>query len=272
MKVAVIVSTYNRPRALALCLESIRRQTMLPDEVIVADDGSTSETADLLKSIAADFPVPVRHVWQPDEGFQLAKIRNRAIASTDADYIIQIDGDIVLHRGFIKDHVSIARRGFYVFGSRIRLNEKFTSAVEAAGVMPKIYPWSKGIINKREKAVYIPVGRLFSHHYKRNKATGLGCNIAFWRDDFIRINGYDEAFVGWGCEDTDLSMRLDRSGVQNYKMFGIGIIYHLWHKEADKSRLSESQAYMLANKDRAVACEKGINQYLTAETKSTASK
>ena len=79
MKTAVIISTYNRPKALNICLESIRNQSKLPDEIVIADDGSTQETTDLIKKISESFPVPIKHVWHPDEGFQRNKILNKAI-------------------------------------------------------------------------------------------------------------------------------------------------------------------------------------------------
>ena len=94
IRTSLILSTYNNPQVLALCLESIRQQKHLPDEVIVGDDGSTDETRRLLDSLRTDFPVPLIHVWQEDDGFRLAKIRNKCIACARYEYIIQIDGDI----------------------------------------------------------------------------------------------------------------------------------------------------------------------------------
>ena len=77
-QVSIIVSTYNRPSALSLCLQSIARQIVLPNEVIVGDDGSTDETRELVCKFQKDFPVPLIHVWQEDKGFRLAMSRNRS--------------------------------------------------------------------------------------------------------------------------------------------------------------------------------------------------
>ena len=118
MKTSLIISTYNRPDALALCLESVKRQTLLPDEVIVGDDGSRDETKQLIERFQKDFPVPLIHVWQEDDGFRLAMCRNKCIAKAKHEYIIQVDGDVILHTRFVGDHVASAQRGCYIKGGR----------------------------------------------------------------------------------------------------------------------------------------------------------
>src|SRR5438309_2028957 len=119
---SLIISTYNWPSALQLCLQSVLQQSVLPAEIIIADDGSTEETKTLIDHMATQCPVPLLHVWQPDEGFQLSKIRNRAIAKAAMPYIIQIDGDLLLHQHFIKDHFHIQEPGYFVSGSRVLLS------------------------------------------------------------------------------------------------------------------------------------------------------
>ena len=94
-KSSLIISTYNWPEALRLCLLSVLGQSVLPDEVIIADDGSTGQTADVVEAMRPLFPVKLIHVWQEDNGFQLSKIRNKAIAMSSCDYIIQVDGDLI---------------------------------------------------------------------------------------------------------------------------------------------------------------------------------
>ena len=101
MKTTLIISTYNRPEALSVCLDSVRFQTVMPDEVIVGDDGSTSETKDLIESFKKDFPVPLIHLWQEDKGFRLAMMRNKSVAAATGDYIIEKDGYIFLHNKFV---------------------------------------------------------------------------------------------------------------------------------------------------------------------------
>ncbi len=125
---SLLVATYNWPQALGLCLQSIRKQSVLPNEVIIADDGSKDETRQLIDEIKKTFPVKILHIWQPDEGFQLAKIRNKAFAVASNSYIIQIDGDLILHPHFVKDHLSLAKKQHFITGSRAILKEETTKA------------------------------------------------------------------------------------------------------------------------------------------------
>ncbi len=156
MTISLIVTTYNRPDALRLVLDSISRQSRLPDEVVVADDGSGDETRRLLENTAAGFPVPLRHVWQEDKGFRAGTARNKAIAAASGEYIVQIDGDMVLHPCFVADHAAVARRGAFVLGSRVRLNEEWTRRYCRSGRFPSISIFSRAIYKGREKAIRLP--------------------------------------------------------------------------------------------------------------------
>ena len=191
LRTSLIISTYNWPEALQLCLKSVLQQKLMPGEIIIADDGSDSRTkivVDQFKDIAA---VPVKHVWQPDEGFRLAAIRNKAIAAANGDYIIQIDGDMLLHPYFIKDHLRFAKRKTFVRASRIYMNatlsEKMLSEQQA-----KVSMFDKGVSNITS-AVRLPfLWSFFETNYK-NKGDERyeihGCNMAFWKEDAILVNG-----------------------------------------------------------------------------------
>ena len=96
-RTTVVITTYNWPQALRCALAALARQKVLPDEVIVADDGSDDATRTLLQTIARDFPVPLRHSWVEDRGFRVALARNRAIAACSGDYVLLLDGDMVAH-------------------------------------------------------------------------------------------------------------------------------------------------------------------------------
>lgn len=128
---SLIISTYNRSDALELCVKSVLRQSLLPDEIIIADDGSKEDTRELIHQLAASSEVPIIHVWHEDLGFRLASIRNKAIAKASKEYIIQIDGDIVLHKDFVKDHVCFAKKGSFVTGSRVLIGEVLTNQMLA---------------------------------------------------------------------------------------------------------------------------------------------
>lgn len=264
MKTSLLISTYNRPKSLRVCLESVRRQSKLPDEIIIADDGSKEETRNFIAEISKNFPVPIFHVWQPDEGFRKAIILNKAVAKTNADFIIQIDGDVFLHPKYIEDFISIARKGYCILGSRVSLSKGRSEEIENSTNLPSFHPWSKGIIQKRFRTLYFKLGRKISRMSflvnKKNKSQGLGCSLAFWREDYIKINGNDEDFIGWGCEDRDFIIRLGRAGVLNHRIQFIGIVYHLWHVEEDRSFHQANRTLCYTKKD--IVCIKGISQYL----------
>lgn len=106
IKCSLIISTYNWPQALELCLNSVAVQKHLPNEVIIADDGSDDKTKSLIDQLKKDFPVPLIHVWHEDKGFRKTIILNKAVHQSTCEYIIQVDGDVVLDKHFIGDHLS----------------------------------------------------------------------------------------------------------------------------------------------------------------------
>ncbi len=226
--VSLLISTYNSPKYLNLSVRSIFNQSVLPDEILIADDGSGEETRKLIEQLKRESPVPVRHVWHPDRGFRVGAIRNKAIHQAHGDYIIQIDGDIVVHPNFVADHIRFARRGSYVTGSRVVLTEEYTQHVFDTGNI-HISLFAKGL-RHRLNGLRMPVLMPFMTNYKsKNLSYVRGCNMAFWREDLIKTNGYNEDFEGWGCEDCELAIRLTNNGIKKrFIKFG-GIAYHLYH-------------------------------------------
>lgn len=232
MKCSLIISTYNWPEALDLVLKSVLRQTTMPSEVIIADDGSKAETRLLIEKYKENFPVPLIHVWQEDEGFRLAAIRNKAILKTNSDYIIQIDGDVILDKNFIKDHLKFAKPIQYLFGGRVNIKEKKLSELFENKNVNLNFFTSK--IGKRFRALRLPIFNLFiSKNYKVSKKL-RGCNISYWKENILKVNGYNEDFVGWGGEDFEFAHRLHLSGVCGKRIKHSAILYHIYHKESSK--------------------------------------
>lgn len=263
IKLSLIISTYNWPAALNACLQSILMQSRLPDEVIIADDGSGSETRDLIQLFQASYPVPIIHVWHPDAGFQLAAIRNKAILNSQYEYIIQIDGDLILHPQFIDDHLRLARRGSFISGSRVLLPSGFSAQILQTGEIP---PWSKLVFKGKNRfnALRFPIlMRLLASEYKKNQPLYVkGCNMSFWRDDLLTVNGYNEAITGWGREDSELAVRLINSGKKRlFLKFG-GICFHLFHPVAcRKMEKLNDEILGEAIKNKVITAPKGINEH-----------
>lgn len=265
MKTSLIISTYNWSEALNLCLKSLLIQTQFPDEVIIADDGSTIETTNLVKSFSAEAPFPVIHVWHEDKGFRAGKIRNKAIAKAQFEYIIQIDGDVILHPQYIKDHHKIAKKNHFIIGSRVLLGKTLSDNILLSKQI-KFSFWKKGIIGNRFYGLYLPVIGRFIHPIFSNPKSHRrvkGCNIAFWKSDLIKVNGYDESMYGWGAEDTELGARLINSGVHKHTVRWAIIVYHIEHQYASRERMKINRKMLRETIiSRSVWCKNGLNKYL----------
>lgn len=261
MITTLIISTYNRHDALRLCLLSAFRQKLLPDEIIIGDDGSSSETKQMIDSLRKDCPVKLIHLWHEDQGFRLAMMRNKCIALASGEYIIEIDGDIIMHRNFIRDHIRFARKGFYLKGGRANLNKKFTETICMRGILPTLGLFSNAYESKRENSLNIPIiGRLLMSRYRKKRGLALGCNMSFFKSDAIAINGYDEFFEGWGGEDGDFARRLRLSGIKKHHLKFIGNTFHLWHDDKFMYNKSINEAYSMRDLSSPV-CENGLNKY-----------
>ena len=126
---SLVIATYNWPQALELCLLSVLKQKQLPDEIVIADDGSGQDTKDLVDQFRTRFSIPIQHIWHPDEGFKLAQIRNKANAAAKGDYLVQVDGDLILHPRYIKDHIAGAKQGHFIGGSRVILSKELSDKI-----------------------------------------------------------------------------------------------------------------------------------------------
>ncbi len=260
MKSALIIATYNWKEALELCLQSVLAQEVLTDEIIIADDGSRSDTKDLIQKYQVLFSIPLIHVWHPDNGFQLSQIRNKAIANSSADYIIQIDGDLILHKKFIKDHLRIAEKRRYIKGSRVLINQTKSSQILISKSI-KLSFFSNGITN-RLNALHITLLQIFFGGKIKDPMKIRGCNMSFWKEDFIKVNGYNEAMVGWGREDSELAMRFINSKIFGKTLKFGGIAFHIYHPENSKSALSVNDE-ILENTivEEITSCANGLDKY-----------
>jgi len=262
---SLVISTYNWPQALDLCLQSVTRQTLMPAEIIIADDGSSSETEQLLNYYRETYALNLIHIWQPDEGFRLARIRNKALAAATFDYIIQADGDLILHPLFIADHLRLRKKGHFITGSRVMLSEFTTSRLfrHRSIDIRKYGSDNSNLLNSLRSPL---LSSVLADHYKqpgRNRFYVKGCNMAFWKEDLLAINGYNEAFTEWGAEDSELAVRLIHHGIRKrFLKFG-GIVFHLHHRLACRSgekRNFEMMAETIRQKH--IRIHAGIDQHL----------
>ena len=260
MKTSLIIATYNWPESLELVFLSLLKQTVLPNEILIADDGSTKETKEVIEKYTKQFQSGIKHIWQEDNGFQKTIILNKTIAQATGDYIIQIDGDIVLHQHFIADHIQAEKAGSFIHGSRVFLNNEISQKA-INKLFFKFSFLSKGIGN-RFNALHSPVfSKLFSS--KNNSLKGTrGCNFSFWKQDFITANGYNEDMVGWGKEDTELSVRLMNNGLIKHKLKYLAVCFHLHHNISSREGLNINNTILAETiSSNKTSCTNGINKY-----------
>jgi len=270
MHIAVIVTTYNRPDALSAVLEGYLSQTDKNFEIVVADDGSTIKTNHVITAYQAYPGFKLSHVWQKDIGFRAAAIRNYALAFTSAEYIIFSDGDCIPLPTFVARHRTLAEPGWFLTGNRILLSKAFTHRVLKENLPVNTWTakqWAFALMKKDinrlipllSLPIATPLRKLTAHSWKG----AMTCNLSAWREDLMRINGLDEAYSGWGLEDSDLVIRLIRSGVCRKSLRFAVPVLHLWHKENDRMRLTENRRQLddLLHSER-ICATRGVQQYL----------
>ncbi len=268
--IGVIVSTYNDPTSLESCLQGLLRQTMKPRKVYIADDGSGTESHRVIQRFSRDI-LPIKHIWQKDQGFRKAQILNKAIARSTEEYLVFLDGDSVPHKKFIADHKKNARPGTVVLGQRCAIKGYYGKVLPRPPSPFKLfYLFCSGRVlndNQRFGSGFKMKYRGFLKGLRSPKAICCCCtpnearggNLGVWSKDIININGFNEAFRGWGHEDIDLVMRLKKSGVAPMQLMFAGVCYHIDHppnleNEANRSLLTENSP---------ARCEIGLDQHMT---------
>jgi hypothetical protein len=200
--------------------------------------------------------VPLHHVWHEDKGFRAARVRNFAILKSSGSYCIFLDGDCIARPDFVAAHRRLAEFGWFVTGNRLLLSEQLTALVLRDGLQPEQwsgFEWVRrrisGGVNRLLPLVTLPLGPLRKLQPRQWRGA-RSCNLAIWRSDLVRVDGYDAQYDGWGREDSDLLVRLIHAGVKRKQgQLATGVI-HLWHKEADRSRLTVNDGLLDAAVER----------------------
>ena len=261
----LIVTTHERPAALARVLDAVAAQSRPPDELIVADDGSGRETARVVERHAARAGYPVLHEWQAHDGFRAGRVRNAAVARTGCEYVVLLDGDMVAHPAFIADHLELARPGYFSQGVRILLDSTATRhLLEPHGALPG--PLSPGLgLVRRAYAMRAP-GLARALRRAANGAVAIkACNQGFWRGDLVAVNGFDEAMTGWGAEDKELCARLENAGVRRQTLLFAAVAWHLAHPPASRGRADANRTRWLETvRSRRTRCAAGLDGHRPA--------
>ena len=258
--VALIVSTFEQPDYLRRVLDAVSRQSRLPQEILLADDGSGEETKEVFSRWSAQQPFASRHIWQAHDGFRKAHILNRAVAAASSTYLIFLDGDMVPHPDFIADHCAAARPAVFVQGHRALVEQKaaawFGRRKLAADRRRALW---LGQLSGWKNAWRWPVPIVS----EKNHLRGIrGCNLSLWREDMLRVNGYDEAFTGWGREDSEFAARLMNAGIRRLDLRGRALCFHLWHPPASRGQLPANDGLLEKTiREKITRCEHGLDRH-----------
>ncbi len=246
MLISLIVTTYNRPDALRLVLKALDKQSDRDFEVIVGDDGSREDTAQLIKKLKDEVSYPLIHAWQEDQGFRLARARNLAALKSHGEYLIFLDGDCIPRPNFIAVHRKLMQPQRVVAGNRVLLSKEYTklvlenqASIEANSLLKWIALYFKGNIKRLLPLINL---RGYDSRLRQNNSWKKlrGCNFALSRQDFFSVNGCDSSFKGWGYEDSDLAIRLIHHGLHIKSGRYASAVLHLFHKENDRSLQKEN--------------------------------
>ena len=262
MRLALLITSYERPDALAAVLASVARQTQAPDEIVIADDGSGMPTRDVITNFIGHSRARARVVSQPHEGFRVTRLRNLAIAATNADYLVFIDGDMLLHPEFIADHARFRKPGCYTQGVRAHADAEATARLIADPTQQPTFS-SHGVGGlRRTYLLHSPAMAAMTRRVANAFIAVKACNQGVWREDLVRVNGYNEAIEGWGAEDKELAARLENSGVQRQTLLFGGIATHLHHPSESRAALPQNLALLdRTRRDNLTRCDRGLDAH-----------
>lgn len=237
LEIAVIVTTYQRPQHLVRSLRSLALQKGVDGkfEVIIADDGSQDQTASIVHEFARTAKFPLKWITHPHKGFRVALCRNDGVRASTAPYFLFTDSDCIFPPDHLQKHLAARRSGIVRAGECIRLEQEASERIDAGAIDSGAYR-SLGTFRERRRLMAKRIKDSYYFLIRHTTKPKLpGYNIGISREDLEAVNGFDEAFVGWGCEDDDIAFRLRRAGRRIASALGYTYAYHLWHP-TDPSR------------------------------------
>ena len=262
---AVLVSTYNRPKALNLVLGGLANQFLAPTQVIIADDGSSQTTKEVIDYWRSQ-GLPLEHCWHEDRGYRKTKIMNEALRKVHAELCIFLDGDCIPLPSFVSNHLEMAEPKSISAGPRILASKRFTQQLELRGDINRLVHWSfwiarrlKGDVNRINQLFYIPDGP-WRRMQPRNWGLVRGCNFSAPLIDVLAVDGFEEKLEGWGPDDSDLAVRLINYGLRVKNLRFAAPVLHLWHEEESRLNLACNREYLRsAIEERRVQALAGIS-------------
>ncbi len=265
--VSTILTTFNQPHTLRLVLLALARQSQLPDEVIIADDGSAPPTLDALRRLAPDLPFPLIHVFQPDQGFRAARSRNNAIHHSRSDLLTFLDQDTLPRADWLATYARHTASGRFGIGRILDLPPDAAQSLTPPQIADGTF---ESLCSTRQYRDLIRRHRKFCIYALLRRA-GVGiktkpklrsCNFAAFRVDLLQVNGFDEEFHGWGQEDDDLGRRLFAVGVHPTVLLRHAVAFHIPHPPRRTTDWEHGRNItLLTDRSRAAYCRQGLDQH-----------
>lgn len=269
MKIGIIISTYNKPAFLRHTLEGYCHQTRMPDEVVIADDGSTEETRTLIESFLER--LPIKHVWHEDRGFQKSEILNKAIVAAESEYLIFTDQDCIPREDFIATHERYARPGMFLSAGYFKMTAAVSEQITADDIESgRVF--SIGWLRSKGQPLSFKLTKLFRsswyawllNHVTPAAASWNGCNASGWRKDMLAINGFNED-MHYGGQDREFGERLWNLGIKSRQLRYSAIVMHIHHNRpyATAESIANNRAIRKNTRDnKIVRTPHGLDKYL----------
>lgn len=270
-RISVIVTTFNRSAALALCLASLQRQTRPIDEIVIADDGSDESHETAIRQLAEKCTLATRVVRQPHNGFRAAALRNLGVRAATGDYLIFVDGDLIVFSDFVEQHLRYATKNRWLTGNADRLTPDETKRVNESVIRTGEFEgWPQTWdADRRDRMARTEkrfrqrnlLAKIFRTESRRRRVFLASMNCSMPRRMFEAINGYDELFIGWGYEDQDLGLRLQLAGYAGQCIATKARALHLYHEVETFAGTSDNEAYFNRRRSGEFVCLHGLRQH-----------
>lgn len=266
---SLLICTYDQARELELSLAGVARQRATDFDVWICDDGSGLPTRRVVEAYSATAAVPVHHVWQEHRGFRRASILNAALRQATGRLLIFMDGDCIPHRYFVSDHLASWRPGVYLAGRRVNLGEAISGRLRVTDIQRGVFDrpaarllWSSLSGGTRHWHRTIRIGPAWLRRLLGRAGTAgiVGSNFSLAREDMLAVNGYDEAFEGYGHEDTELELRLAALGLRSLALRSVALQFHLWHPRRVTAIPNAERMRRASTRSDRVRCARGIRR------------
>lgn len=220
MEISCIVTVYNRLEYLRNVIKCLILQTRQVDELVIADDGSSETVLEAIKDLLPQCRFIIKHVYQKDLGFRKAKSLNNGVRESIGELLIFLDQDVIFGKNYIEDIASQIKRHnlaplkvlWTTSQEMKKIREKLDRGEEYKTFLQEISMEQKSDRKKQNQKDLIRSWK-FRLKLRKKPLTMGGAAYALFKEDYIKVNGYNEEFKGHGNEDLDFGYRLQRSGV-----------------------------------------------------------